>query len=105
MAGSQAAPLDIVDIGGNCYPLPAPGWWATPGGDLVATALALVEANQPFELVISDGAATPATVPLLLSGPSPPKAALVWLSNDDDTDTADANASAAAPAAKRPRVD
>ena len=103
MAGSQAAPLDIVDIGGNCYPLPAPGWWATPGGDLVATAL--VEANQPFELVISDGAATPATVPLLLSGPSPPKAALVWLSNDDDTDTADANASAAAAAAKRPRVD
>lgn len=55
---------------------------------------ALGEANQRFELVTSDGAAAPATVPLLVSGPTPPKVPLIWLSNDDD---ADADASAAAP--------
>ena len=105
LAGSQAVPLDIVSIGGSRYPLAAPGWWATPGGDLVAMVLAqhptLVEANQRFELVTSDGAAIPATVPLLLSGPTPPKAALVWTSNDDDN----ADTSAAAPPAKRSRVE
>ena len=71
-----------------------------------------MEANQRFELVTSDGAAVPATVPLLLSGPTPLKVVLIWLSNDDD-DGNDANAnasnadtdaaSAAAPTAKRPR--
>ena len=86
MAGSQAAPLDIVVLGGNEYPLATPGWWSVPGGDLVAQALALhpalVEAGQRFCLVTSDGAAAPATVPLLLSGPTPPKATLVWLADD-----------------------
>ena len=102
VATSQAAPLHVVDVSGNTYPLAA-GWWSVPGGDLVAQALAqhpgLTEAGQRFELVTSDGTATPATVPLLLSGPMPPKAVLIWLSNDD------ADASAAASAAKRPRVD
>ena len=82
---SQAAPLQIVDVAGNQYPL-AIGWWSVPGGDLVAMALAqhpaLVEANQRFELVTSDGAAAPATVPLLLAGLTPSKAALVWLADD-----------------------
>ena len=101
VAASQAAPLQIVDIGGNTYPLEA-GWWSVPGGDLVAQALAqhpaLAEAGQRFELVTSDGAAVPATVPLLLSGPTPPKTTLIWLSDDD------ADASAGAPA-KRPRME
>ena len=116
VAENQAAPLDIVDIGGNCYPLPAPGWWATPGGDLVAMALAqhsaLAEANQRFELVTSGGAVVLATGPLLallLSGPAPPKVVLIWLSNDDADADADADAppdaSAVAPAAKRPRTE
>jgi len=98
VAASQAAPLQIVDVGGNTYPL-AVGWWSAPGGDLVAQALAqhpaLLEADQRFELVTSDGTATPATVPLLLAGPMPPKAALVWLA--DDTPKASA--------AKRARVE
>ena len=85
-------------MGGNEYPLATPGWWSVPG-DLVVQALAqhpaLVEANQRFELVTSDGAAAPATVPLLLSAPTPPKAVLVWLAEDDDVSEAPA---------KRPRV-
>ena len=85
VAVCQSAPLQIVDIGGNTYQLAA-RWWSAPGGDLVALALAqhpaLVEAGQRFELGTSDGTATPATVPLLLSGPTPPKATLVWLADD-----------------------
>ena len=85
VARNQAAPLDIVDLGGNVYSLATPGWWSVPGGDLVAQALALhsalVEAGQRFCLVTSD---VHATVSLLLSGPTPPKAALVWLAADDD---------------------
>ena len=72
--------------------------------------------NQRFELVTSDGTAAPATVPLLLSGPTPAKASLIWLSNDEDNADADASAAAkrkpaaaatapAAHAAKRPRVE
>ena len=101
VAGSQAAPLGVVDVGGNECPLAAPGWWSVPGGDLVVQALAqhpaLVEANQRFELVTSGGAPAPATVLLLLSGPAPSKATLVWLGDDDDAVPPEA------PAAKRPR--
>ena len=79
----KATPLDIGDLGGNHYPLAAPGWWAAPGGNLVALALAqhpaLAKTDQRFELVTSDGTAAPATVPLLLSGglATPPKATLI----------------------------
>ena len=44
---------------------------------------ALVKAGQQFDLVTSDGTATAATVPLLLSGWMPPKATLIWRSNND----------------------
>ena len=109
----QATPLDIWDLGGNHYPLAAPGWWAAPGGDLVAMALAqhpaLAEANQRFELVTSDGTATPATVPLLLSGglATPPKATLMWLALSSDGGNADADGGATKrrPAAKRRPAD
>ena len=71
VAGSQATPLDIVDIGSNRYPLPAPSWWATPGGDLVAMALAqhpaLVEANQRF--CLSDSATTTTTTTMSIRPP------------------------------------
>ena len=94
-----AAPLDIIDMSGDRYPLTAPGWWSAPGGDLVAMVRAqhpaLVEANRRFELVTSDGAAALATVPLLLSGPMPPKAVLVWLADE----------AAGAPVAKHPQVE
>ena len=79
----KATPLDIGDLGGNHYPLAAPGWWAAPGGNLVALALAqhpaLAKTDQRFELVTSDGTAAPATVSLLLSGglATPPKATLI----------------------------
>ncbi len=107
VAANQAVPLEIVDIGGNRYPLPAPDWWATPGGDLVAMALAhhpaLVEAGQRFKLVTADGNAIPATVPLLLAGRTP-KAALIWIDNEDDAAAGPARPPArpaAGPQAKR----
>ena len=72
VAAGQAAPLQITDIGGNAHPLAA-GWWSVPDADLVAMAMAqhpaLGEAKQRFELVTH--AATPATVPALLSGAVP----------------------------------
>ena len=93
VAAIQAAPLQIVAAGSAAECALAAGWWSAPGGDLVAQALAqhpaLAEAGQQFYLATPEeangnGAVAPATVPLLLSGPTPPKAVLVWLADGED---------------------
>ena len=92
VAAIQAAPLQIA-AGSAAEHALAAGWWSAPGGDLVAQALAqhpaLAEAGQQFYLATPEeangnGAVAPATVPLLLSGPTPPKAVLVWLADGED---------------------
>ena len=49
VAGSQSAPMDV---GGNRCPLPGPGWWAIPGGNLVAMEAML--ARMAWEIMSGD---------------------------------------------------
>ena len=115
--GNLTAPLAITDLGGNEHLLPV-GWSAAPGGDLVALAqlehpATLGAAEQAFKLVTADATAAAATVPVLLSGSTPPSACLVWLDSDKNARSGDKDGTPAptrgsdeddGPGAKRARL-